>query len=100
MNIVRKVALAGALMLLLCGVAPAFADSYVGDTPPNAGSVEVGAPTGGVQAASVNSGGGLSASSSGLAFTGADVVGLLSIALIAVGAGVVFVRLGRRPTGA
>ena len=100
MKVVRRLALAGALVLLLLGAAPALADTYVGGTPPNAGVNAGSVNAGGVHTASVNVGGGRSVSSSGLAFTGADILGLLAIAVAVVAAGTVVVRLARRPATA
>lgn len=91
--------------LALAGPAMAQTPTYVGVTPPVVGAVDAtsGTRTGGVlssQAQIAPQVAAPAAASGGLAFTGADIMGLSTIGAVSIGIGVIAVRSGRRRSAA
>jgi hypothetical protein len=96
----RWLAAAGVLFAVLSVTAPALAEDYVGNVPPRVGSADVRA-----DAARVSDQGAARAlvvqqvrtprATTGLALTGADIVGLTFLAAISLGTGVILVRRAR-----
>lgn len=93
---VRSMRLGVAAMLALAALgfgAPAVADDYVGPKPPPAGPVDhgIGGPVDVEQARAPAR----QSPAGGLPITGGDVMGLLLLAAVVVGAGVIVVRTTR-----
>jgi hypothetical protein len=78
---------------LLAGAAGADTTCYTGCTPPTPGITSTPAATDGPTTAASTT----ASSSSGLAFTGADIEEMAIIGVVAIGAGAVLIR-GRRRT--
>lgn len=84
--------------MAVAGPALAQTATYVGVAPPVVGAVDAAAGnrTGAVLASQTQTVGAVQSSSGGLAFTGADIIGMSTIGLGAIGIGAIAVRSGRR----
>lgn len=90
----KWIATVGLFLAVLVMASPALADDYVGTPAPNVAAQDPGA---GARPVAVLSASGVRAAPAGtLALTGADIVSMVFLALVSVGAGVIVVRRTRR----